>query len=95
VPCCPDRPLGQGGPGGPGDPTIVTQEMVELVVVIEPLVLAVVLRIFLCSSLFAICGILLFAIRDYPHNKSQSGGCPKDVNFGYWSYPLDVSWTPK
>ena len=27
-----------------------------------------------------------------PHNTSQSGGCPKDVNFGHWSYPLDVSW---
>ncbi len=24
-----------------------------------------------------------------PHNTSQSGGCPKDVNFGHWSYPLD------
>lgn len=27
-----------------------------------------------------------------PHNTSQSSGCPKDVNFGHWSYPLDVSW---
>ena len=25
-----------------------------------------------------------------PHNTRQSGGCPKDVNFGHWSYPLDV-----
>ncbi len=28
----------------------------------------------------------------FPHNASHSGGCPKDVNFGHWSYPLDVSW---
>ena len=28
-----------------------------------------------------------------PHNTSQSGGCPEDVNFGHWSYPLDVSRT--
>ena len=25
-----------------------------------------------------------------PHNTCQSGGCPKDVNFGHWSYSLDV-----
>ena len=36
----------------------------------------------------------LFAVKlcgENPHNTSQSGGCPKDVNFGHWSYSLYVS----
>ncbi len=51
-------------PGGPGGPTSVGGEMVVLVFVIDASASTVLLRVLLCNSLFAIGGILLFAIRD-------------------------------
>ena len=42
--------------------------------------------------LFIRLEVQLLYCSECPHNTSQSGGCPKDVIFGHWSYPLDVSW---
>jgi hypothetical protein len=41
---------------------------------------------------FYATGTFQTVVGNVPHNTSQSGGCPKDVNFGHGSYPLDVSW---